>query len=187
MPRLFVALELPDTAKSALVRLQHAMPIGEASVSFARPETLHLTIVFLGDVADDATDTYARALADVAARHAPMALTVAGGGVFPRRSRPRVLWAGLGGDTAALAALAADTRAAFAALGHDVDPRPWTAHVTLGRVRVGRPAAAADHLAGVGELASFRAEEIVLFESRLHPKGAIHTPRARPTLGGPAA
>ena len=106
--RAFVAIELPDRAKDALARvvgeLRNARLDGLRAV---RPEGIHLTLKFLGDVPADRIDAIAAAAERAAGHHTPFALALSGVGAFPNGRAPRVLWAGIAGDLDSLGALQA--------------------------------------------------------------------------------
>jgi 2'-5' RNA ligase len=130
--RLFVAVVPPPPALESLVRA--VSPVRAAlPASWVPPERLHLTLVFLGEVADP--EPYGAALADAVAGTAPFALRIAGGGAFPRAARPRVLWAGVEGDVEALTRLARLARRTARAARIDVERKPYVPHVTVARVR----------------------------------------------------
>jgi 2'-5' RNA ligase len=188
--RCFVAIELPDEVRAAVVGAQQALRAAapRTDVRWAAPNQLHLTLKFLGAVADDRVPAVSAALDGVARDTAPVPLSAAGLGAFPNPRRARVLWSGIGTGTEALAALAAAIDRALAALGFPAETRPFSAHLTLGRVRTPRGAERlADAVAGAGasSYGSWTATELVLYESRLRPTGAVHTPVSRHPLRGP--
>jgi 2'-5' RNA ligase len=129
--RLFIALDLPDDVRAELAAAQARL--GGHAVRWAAAEGMHLTLQFLGEVEAGRVDGLLAALAVVSAP--PFALRLAGLGAFPSAARPRVLWAGLGGDLGALGALQRAVTAATSALGFPPEERPFTPHLTLGRAR----------------------------------------------------
>lgn len=181
--RLFLALNLPGDVRGALheatAPLRGAVPRG---VSWVRPEGLHLTLKFLGDVDDARVATIAAALRGVAAAHAAVRLVVAGVGAFPSLARPRVVWAGVEA-TPRLELLQHDVEAACAALGFEVEGRAFRPHVTLGRVRPGSSVEALRALAAAASTATPCADVVVptldLMASTLMPGGARHDAVAR--------
>jgi 2'-5' RNA ligase len=166
--RLFVAVtlgaDIEARATAAMAELQAMAP----QARWVRPEGLHLTLSFLGEVAAERLPELREALSGVATHHAPFTLSVAGGGGFGSPRHPRVLWAGIGGDTAALGALQAEVAAALEPLGFPRETRAYTAHLTLARAKHPRGEAAlapcVQALAGAawGEA---RVERLLLFES----------------------
>jgi len=136
MPRrLFVAIELPKPVGWRLGQLVAEPPRGVRPV---RPDRLHLTLHFLGDVAKPTQATLAAALALVARE--PFTIAMSGTGVFPPRGRPTVLWAGVA-DSAPLAALHAAIGTAVESSGIRIERRPYVPHVTLARLTPAVPRA----------------------------------------------
>jgi 2'-5' RNA ligase len=189
--RLFVALEPPAEVRDRLAAIADELKAraGRAAgdVRWAPTENLHLTLQFLGAVAEDRVDGVRAAVAAAAAAAPPLLLHVEGAGAFPSPRRPRVLWAGLSGDTAPLAALVKDLGARLAPLGFPPEARPFSAHLTLGRAR--DPRGAPRLAAALGPLApapavAWRARDVVLVRSHLSPKGSRYEAISRAPLGG---
>ena len=154
-------------------------------MSWVAPQNLHLTLKFLGGVEPDRLEAVAAALAAVAAAGPAFDLALQGVGAFPAPTRPRVIWAGVAGS-AEVAGLASRVDESMAPLGFVPEGRPFSAHVTLGRVRDPRrdPALAAALTLGAGrEFGGFRVDEIALVRSDLSPRGARYTPLGSWPLG----
>ncbi len=191
--RLFVALEPPDLVRRRLSALQadlkRAAGRGSGDVKWVAVDNVHLTLQFLGAVPEERVEAVKAAVAAAAAEARLLHLELRGAGGFPSARRARVLWAGVGGDLAALAALVAALGLRLGPLGFAPDERPFSAHITLGRARDphGAPGlAAALALAAEAPGAPWRASEVVLFQSHLSPKGPRYEPLARAALGGGA-
>ncbi|MFL5264378.1 MAG: RNA 2',3'-cyclic phosphodiesterase [Anaeromyxobacteraceae bacterium] len=192
--RLFVALDPPDAVRrraAALVaELRRKGGRAADEVRWVAAENVHLTLQFLGAVPDERVAAVTEAVRGAAAQAAPLELALSGAGGFPNGRRPRVLWAGLTGDVAALAALVTALGRALAPLGYAPEERPFSPHLTLGRARDGRGAPGlAVALAQAAELpaAAWRATEVTLFESHLSPKGPRYEALLRAPLGsGPS-
>jgi 2'-5' RNA ligase len=189
--RLFVALDPPEAVRRRVAHLQaelrRAAGRAASDVRWVEPARIHLTLQFLGAVPAARVPALEEALREAAAEGAPLGLEVRGAGGFPSARRARVVWLGLGGDVGALAALVAGVGRRLAPLGFAPEDRPFTPHLTLGRSRDGRGAPGlAGALAAAAELdgTSWRASELVLFESHLSPAGARYEAAARLTLGG---
>jgi 2'-5' RNA ligase len=188
--RLFVALEPPDLVRRRLAALADELrrAAGRAGddVRWVAPENIHLTLQFLGAVPEERVPAVEAALRDTAAAAGrPLSLALRGAGGFPNARRPRVLWAGLEGDVAPLAALAVELGARLAKLGFPPEDRPFSPHLTLGRARDGRGApglAGALAAAAQVEATPWRASELVLFESHLSPRGPRYEPVTRVAL-----
>jgi 2'-5' RNA ligase len=182
--RCFVAIDLSPAVRAALGDAQATLraACARADVRWAAPTQFHLTLKFLGQVADERVPEVAAALAPVAGATAPIVLAAAGLGGFPSPSRPRVLWTGVRAGVAELGVLAAAIDRALAPLGFPLEGRPFRGHVTIGRVRspkgLGRLAAALRRAAEV-QLGSWTAREVVLYQSKLRPTGAVYEAVAR--------
>jgi RNA 2',3'-cyclic 3'-phosphodiesterase len=189
--RLFVALDPPDAVRRRAVALVAELRRsgGRAAdeVRWVAAENVHLTLQFLGAVPEERVAAVTEAVRTVAAQAAPLDLELSGAGGFPNARRPRVLWAGLTGDVAGLAALVTSLGRALAPLGYAPEERPFSPHLTLGRARDGRGAPGlAVALAQAAELpaAPWRAAEVTLFESHLSPKGPRYEALLRAPLEG---
>ncbi|HEY6100889.1 MAG TPA: RNA 2',3'-cyclic phosphodiesterase, partial [Anaeromyxobacter sp.] len=176
--RLFVALEPPEPVRRRLaamgVELRRAAGRSADEIRWVPPENVHLTLQFLGAVPEERVADVEKALRAASAASRPLSLELKGAGGFPNARRPRVVWAGVAGDVAALASFAADLGRRLAPLGFPPEERPFAAHLTLGRAREGRGAPwIAGALASLAEAAGapWRATDVVLFESHLSPKG----------------
>lgn len=132
--RLFAAVDPSPEAVAHLLDAVGGLPTG---VARAKPELWHVTLAFLGEVADAAVPGVEAAVARAAAEARPATLRVAGAGRFG----DAVLWAGIDGDLDALHDLAKTLRTELTAIGVTFDGRPYTPHLTLGRVGRSEPAA----------------------------------------------
>lgn len=168
--RLFVAVDAPPAVGVSLATL--ATPV--AGFKWARPETLHLTLRFIGDTGPRETDAVALQLRTITC--APFVLTIGGVGVFPQRGTPQVVWAGVEHASPRLLQLRQRVDDAILAAGLSPDMRSFHPHFTLARCGGARPGAVRDFLhkhAGY-QGPSFLVDRFHLFESRLLPGGAEH-------------
>lgn len=136
---MFVALNLPDGVRQALWAA--AAPVRELGlpIKWMRPEGIHVTLKFLGEVADAREVELRAALGRAAAGGHALSLELGGFGAFPRIDRPRVIWAGLEPDPA-LELLRHRVEQEFMPLGFPAEDRPFRPHLTLGRAaRDARP------------------------------------------------
>jgi 2'-5' RNA ligase len=190
--RSFVAIELPDEARKALGSLQRDLRgrVPPDAVRWTRPESIHLTLNFLGDVAPGSIEQIVAALQEVSAAHSTFAFEIAGVGVFPDPKRPRVVWAGVSESSGVLVALQNDAARLLAPLGFEPEKRPFKPHLTLGRA--GRHASPHE-LAELGEviaqtkvgtLARVSVDHISLMKSDLRPSGAVYSQQAVISLTG---
>lgn len=173
MPRLFVAIDLPEARWAPLEALQ----TDAFSARWTPPEQYHLTLRFIGNVAERQAEAVERALAPVPG--APFELQGPGLGVFPSRRKPRVLFANIQ-RAAALMTLQHRIDEALLSAGVDRADKPFHPHVTVARLKRVRPQAVRRYLRERQDfhLASFPVTEFILYQSDLTSEGAIHTPRA---------
>ncbi len=175
MPRLFVAIDLPDATKDRVLSLrQDDLPPGR----WTRREALHLTLHFIGDVPEAVARAYQRALAKVNAPAFDM--RIAGVGQFPAEARPRVIWAGVE-NTPALRALHEAAGKALESEGFRRERRRFHPHITLMRFKkpLRRGLASRWIQAHLDfHTAPFRVEQFALYESELKPGGAEYAKRA---------
>lgn len=176
--RTFVAIALPDAVRDALGRLQEKLRGQGLSARWVRPGSVHLTLRFIGEMPSAEVEPVGRAMAAAADGCGPIHLQASGMGVFPGIRKARVLWVGLAGEVQALLGLQQRLEAELDDVGLAPEKRRFKAHLTLarfkGRVDPGRIAALLDRHSDF-TAAPFRASELVLFESRLEPRGAVYT------------
>lgn len=183
MPRLFVAVDVPDDLRDRVEQevvepLRPELP----GAKWTRPEGRHLTLKFLGEVEEGRVSEIGEALEGAASGHAPFEAAFSEVGGFPNLGRPRVLWVGVGEGAEPMAELAGSVDEAMSGLGFDREKRRFHGHLTIARFK--RPKKTGDLPEVPVPEDRFAVDEIVLFESHLHPKGARYTARARFTLSG---
>ena len=184
--RIFCAVELPGEVKSRVAehikRLRSEFP--HARASWEKPEKLHLTLKFLGEIEPSRVEDLSGAASHAAARVGPFPLTIAGPGAFPPHGQPRVLWLGLEDASGRLAALQRSLEDACAAARFPREQRPFKPHLTLARLRSPRGARelAAAHRASQFEPQTFSVSELVVMRSELGPGGSRYTPVSRHSL-----
>ena len=115
--RCFIAIEVPEDLQEALGRVQKKLQRAAADVKWAAPRTIHLTTKFLGDISPDAVPAVCDAMSAAALAARPMELSISGLGTFPANGTPRVVWAGLAGETEPLTKLVASLEEGLAARG----------------------------------------------------------------------
>jgi RNA 2',3'-cyclic 3'-phosphodiesterase len=180
--RAFIAIHLPTEIQSQLAVVQTTLnKAGHLPVRWVPPANIHLTLKFLGEVNKDQIEKIGQILADITALQPPFQFTVRGCGAFPNIRKPRVIWAGLDYPPA-LKDLQSAIDRQTAALGFPPEDRPFSPHLTLGRVD---PQANPVELtilsdaltnAQIGQLGLVYVDSLVLFRSDLHPGGSIYTP-----------
>ncbi|MEJ2155483.1 MAG: RNA 2',3'-cyclic phosphodiesterase [Desulfobacteraceae bacterium] len=179
--RAFVAIKLADEIINLAAALQDALKSHGLKLRWVKPQSLHLTLKFLGEIPVTDVTSIGAALRTAAADEPPLELTVQGMGVFPGIKRARVLWIGFGGAVDRLKQLQLRIEDEIAALGYRREKRGFRAHLTLARIK---GAVAPDRLlraieaTGGFESQSFEARRLILYKSDLRPTGAVYTPLA---------
>ena len=178
--RLFVAFDLPDEVRRSLAGVIERLKPKLRSAKWVRPESMHLTLKFIGHVIADGD---AQKLSDLRAALAavrcdrPVEMRYRGIGFFPHSRRPRVIWCGVEG-TKNLAQMAADIGAALEPLGVAREERAFVPHLTLARIESPNGAEplvrAAEELPS-SDFGSARETQFYLFESKTKPSGAEYT------------
>jgi 2'-5' RNA ligase len=187
MIRTFVAIELDASLRNALAqvqaelrsRLRTAMG-SDARIQWVRPESVHLTLKFLGDIPEERVPDIEAALALVAGAQARCAADVQGLGAFPDARAPRVLWVGLSGKADRVTRLADAVDRALVGLGFTPESKPFTPHLTLARIKersrdIGRALAAGGMLERMTPVGTVMVNAIALMKSELKPSGAVYT------------
>jgi len=181
MLRTFVALELPPEVKRLLTATQASLRPAARAVRWVDPAGAHLTLKFLGPTPEDGVEPVGAALRAAAEGHGSLRLATGRPGAFPSTRAPRVLWLGLDGDVARLGQLQQKVEAAIVPLGYPSEGRPFSPHLTLGRVR--QEAGNAERLAVGAAVAAaaapppiaFELDEVSLMLSELSPRGARYS------------
>ncbi len=188
--RAFVAVALPPPIKAKLAQVQAQLRAGAAApVKWVAPDSLHLTLQFLGNIGAGITGRITAAITEAARGEAPLRLGVDGLGVFPDPRRVRVVWVGLGGDTARLAGLQKRIETGLEPLGFTPEKRPFAPHLTLGRVRDGASPPERQALgelvkaAGFEDGGEFTVDAIYLMRSQLTREGPIYSRIGSVNLG----
>ncbi|HLC22065.1 MAG TPA: RNA 2',3'-cyclic phosphodiesterase [Candidatus Methylomirabilis sp.] len=176
--RAFVAVNLDQDLKDALAKVQERLKATRADVGWVRPESLHLTLKFLGQVEESRLGAVAEAIAAAATGYGSFRLVLGGVGAFPQPRAARVVWIGVQQGAEALVTLQARVEAGLEALGFAREERPFAAHLTLGRVRgPARREQLAVALTSIPAepLGEMMLHRIDLMKSELGPGGARYT------------
>lgn len=185
--RLFIAIDLDEAARAAIAeeqrRLKAAIGSTRATVKWVRPEQMHLTVVFLGEVADARVPSIVEAIGQPLIQP-PFELAFGGVGVFPARGAPNVLWIGAAAGEAETIAVQRRLADRVAPLGIPIERREFHPHLTLARLKDSRPGDRAAVLSERGRdiVATTRVDHATLYQSRLSSQGATYAPLARATL-----
>lgn len=188
--RLFVGVELDEEVRAACAAAARAAEerlrgAGAPSIRWIPPENLHITLAFLGHLAESRTASIVGALGGQwAAEEFPFAL--AGAGAFPPSGPPRTLWVGVRQGSDRLGELYGVVAERLSGVGIEPERRPYHPHITIGRVTHANRATARKVRAVLEAVrvanASGRVRSLTLFESRLSSIGARYEPLLRVPL-----
>jgi len=190
--RALIACEIPPEWTESLAWTSKALSrSGLEYLRWVRPEGIHITLKFLGDVGRHLLPDILGAMQAVATPVPPFELSLQGLGMFGTRGHPRVLWAGIEGDLVALRGLHARLDAELAELGFARELRAFSPHLTLARVPDDAPANAGASLAAalrteqLPSVSPCQVRELVLIRSQLGRGGAVYSRLAAAPMSAP--
>ncbi len=184
--RTFIAVDPGQAIRARLLALQEALARTGSSMKWVEPENLHVTLLFLGEVDDREVPDVCRAVMDRCAGIDAFTMTVAGVGCFGSPRRPRIVWAGLTEGGPEMAALHDALEPPLLELRcYRREDRPFTSHITLGRVKGER---ADDRLAAAlpryaeWHGGTVEVREVLVMSSELRAAGPLYTVLSRARL-----
>jgi 2'-5' RNA ligase len=180
--RAFIAVEIPSEIHKAIESKTSSLRamLDSRLVRWVPTGNIHLTLKFLGDVSPASVEMLSQMLSAEVSQHTSFELKFGGLGAFPNPRRPRVIWIGIQAP-AELEALQRGIEAAAATLGYPNEKRPFSPHLTIGRVKQRTGSAgmqkirAALEEAQIGSLGTAQVKAMHLFKSDLKPTGAVYT------------
>lgn len=183
--RSFIAIEIPENIKQQMVEVQRRIKSAAVDASWPRPEGMHLTLKFLGEIPESKVIDIRNALDRAASGIGSFRLEIQGAGAFPNARSARVVWIGISGELEKLGALQAAVEDAMAGLGMQRENRAFTPHITLGRIKYIRSKetwlAALEQVKDI-KLPGFQVNAVSLIKSELKRSGAEYTEIARVEL-----
>jgi 2'-5' RNA ligase len=184
--RIFCAFELPESLQARIQ--QHATTVREAvpeaAASWSRPDNIHLTLKFFGNVDQEKAPVISAALARAVKEFGPIEIQVGKTGVFPRPNRPQVLWIGIEDPSGGLSRLHGRVDDECAREKFPKEERAFRPHLTIARIRKPNNASrlADTHLRMEFAPVEITLSELVLFRSELSPEGSKYTAISRHRL-----
>lgn len=184
MARLFLAIDLPSHLKNFIAQEQARWKQVKSGVKWVKPNLLHLTLKFLGEVPEEQLPDISESLKTICNKHPSFSLSLNGTGVFPTPARPKVFWIGLSGEINKLRALHSDIETGLAQIGFPAEKKKFSPHITLARAKTNKKL---NEL--ITELAKtkfptepFKVDNVVLYKSILSPQGPKYTPITKKRL-----
>lgn len=188
--RTFIGIDIGDAIRTNAIALQKELAKTGAEVKWVEEESMHVTLLFLGEVDDRELHAVCKAVKEAAASEPPFALRVSGVGAFPTPRRPKILWAGITDGAKTLQRLYTALEERMLDLGcYRKEERGYTPHLTLGRVK-----GDADSFTLASEIPKRLAwdggrttvDEVLVFSSELNRDGPVYTVIGRASLTGKA-
>ena len=178
--RLFVACEVPEEVRASIGEvIDELKRRSGTSVRWIRPEGVHVTLKFLGEVPVKKLPGIKLAIQEATSGHQPFELEFSNIGTFGGREGLRIMWVGIAGDVLRLEALVRAVNAALGVVGFEPERRPFRPHLTLGRVKDEIPTRQRAQIeVDVGKLEvpeiSWRTSHVSLMRSRFTPQGVAY-------------
>ncbi len=176
--RTFVAIDIPSPARKVIAAVQRRFLPLDLKASWVRPENVHLTLKFLGNIDPARVSEVATALATATLSFQPFSLSLGKIGLFPEKGAPRVLWVGLTDEENRLKLLQQKVEAELSGIGFEPEARPFSPHLTVARIKSRKNIKALKEKFSSGESIeqeSFPVTEIVFYKSELSPGGSRYT------------
>ncbi len=184
--RIFAALEVPEEIKDLMSVAQRELKRSDADVAWVEPHNMHLTLKFFGETDDVSAKGIGRVLDSVSSGIQPFECSLEGMGAFPNILNPRVIWSGVRLNRDKIEKMAASIDSGANEIGFDKEERPYSAHVTLGRVRSSRnmPELSRFLKKPLVPEVFFNVDRIHLFKSTLSSRGPVYSVMHTSVLGG---
>jgi 2'-5' RNA ligase len=175
--RTFIAVELPENIKNKIGELQAPLKRTDAFVSWVKPENIHITLKFLGEVPEEKMNEVFSATEAALKETKRFKMNLKRMGAFPDFRRPRVIWVGTGKGGEELLSMANKIEEEMEKIGYPKENRKFSPHFTIGRVKSPKNI---EKLMELVKSTDFETEdigvnEVTVMKSQLHPAGAIYT------------
>ena len=176
MQRVFLGISIPQNLKNKIKKIQEEFQKEEFDIKFVEFENLHFNLKFFGKKTESEIKKIESTVKKVLKKHKPFKLKIEGSGAFPGGNYIRVIWIGTK-NSEELTELVNELEEAFSKINIEKEKRKFKAHLTIGRVRSNknqeRLIKKINELKEV-EIGEFEIEELILFESKLSPKGPTY-------------
>ncbi len=178
--RSFIAIALNENLHKELESLQVKLKAADADVKWVKPENIHLTLKFLGNIIDEQIEKVKNTVKKITSDFKTYQIHLAEIGAFPKISYPRVIWAGMDEGVDKTGDIYQSIEEELSKKRFEKEKRPFSPHLTLGRVRSAknrqRLIKTIEKEKNFSSSSKLLVEEIVLFKSTLTPKGSIYEP-----------
>ncbi len=175
--RSFIAVELSTEAREEISRILEELGKAKADVKWVKPETIHLTLKFLGYIEEGKILQIKERLTEICKNFFPFDIVLENIGTFPSWNNPQVLWIGVGEGKENVKRLAKEAEKVMALEGFEKESRDFKAHITVGRIKSPRNTKRLQKLGNDIRVQPIKShiDKVVLYKSDLSEEGAIHT------------
>ncbi len=179
--RVFISVEIPAEIKEKLASLAWELPAANIPLKPVKPENLHITLKFLGEVSEKSLDEIIGSIRETAYGRKQFGIIFSGAGVFPSIGKPGVFWAGIKDRGAGLVSMNSEMEDRLKKLGFQREERPYHPHITVARFgkkmnREGKKILQRQLSDKQNRsFGSMRINRISLMESTLTEKGAVYS------------
>ncbi len=182
--RTFIAVETGKAPREKLAellnRLRKASQFTSARPSWVKPENIHITLKFLGNIEEEMVAQIESHMNEIAYRSCAFDVSAGGLGVFPNKRQPRILWLGIKKGKEELQEIQELLERKFISLGFEPERRTFHPHLTLARIKYLKGTSPLMDIVekhqAYSEIGNWHVDRLILFKSDLHPDGAIYTP-----------
>jgi 2'-5' RNA ligase len=178
MMRIFIAVKLSSEIKLRLGEVQNKLKESGVDVKWVKPENIHLTLKFLGNVIELKLEPLVKEVGEVARKFSPFKIKFSGLGTFPNLKNPRVIWIGIEGEVKELLKLKGEIEENLVKLEFASEGREFKPHLTLGRVKSfqnkGELSEAVSSL-NIPRIGEMEVNKISIIKSELRREGPIYT------------
>ncbi len=171
--RSFIAVELPETVKSAIGDYINSLLELVNNLNWVAPANLHLTLKFLGEVKESDIEGISECVTKTVSEFTPFVMGLSHIGFFPSRRNPRVIWLGADGGEDYLIDLFHDLENHLEELGFDRESRTFSPHLTIGRIKRHQKITVPEYLPEFSPV-TFDVDNVALMKSTLTPKGPVY-------------
>ena len=175
--RTFIAVKLSREAREEVLRILEELKKIKADVKWVSPETIHLSLKFLGNIEKEKIPGIEKQLREVCKDFSPFDIVLENIGTFPFWNRPKVLWVGIGQGRENVKKLARKIEKIMSAEGFEKESRDFKAHITIGRIKSPRNTKRLQKISNDIRVrqAKSHIDKVILYRSELSGKGAVHT------------
>ena len=171
--RAFIAVEIPEHIQQTVGNYINEINSQLTDIKWVKPENLHLTIKFLGDITERQSDVLRGCLNNIAKDFSPFDVSLSHLGFFPSQANPKVIWLGADNGIGDLLDVFHDMEDCLDDAGFDREARTFSPHLTIGRVKRHRNVVVPDSLPEFNEV-EFQVNRVALIKSTLTPDGPIY-------------